>query len=48
VIGSVDTIGSGVAGWSAGQRVGFGWHGGNCGYCDACRRATHLPSKPKR
>jgi D-arabinose 1-dehydrogenase-like Zn-dependent alcohol dehydrogenase len=38
VIGSVDTIGSGVAGWSAGQRVGVGWHGGNCGYCDACRR----------
>ena len=38
VIGSVDAIGSGVAGWSAGQRVGVGWHCGNCGYCDACRR----------
>jgi len=38
VIGSVDAIGSGVAGWSAGQRVGVGWHGGNCGFCDACRR----------
>ena len=38
VIGSVDAIGSGVAGWSAGQRVGVGWQGGNCGYCDACRR----------
>ena len=38
VIGSVDAIGSGVAGWSAGQRVGVGWHGANCGYCDACRR----------
>ena len=38
VIGSVDAIGSGVAGWSASQRVGVGWHGGNCGYCDACRR----------
>jgi len=38
VIGSVDAIGSGVAGWSAGQRAGVGWHGGNCGYCDACRR----------
>jgi D-arabinose 1-dehydrogenase-like Zn-dependent alcohol dehydrogenase len=21
-----------------GQRVGVGWHGGNCGYCDPCRR----------
>jgi D-arabinose 1-dehydrogenase-like Zn-dependent alcohol dehydrogenase len=38
VIGTVDAIGSGVAGWTAGQRVGVGWHGGNCGYCDACRR----------
>src|SRR3954465_8417701 len=38
VIGIVNAIGSGVAGWSAGQRVGVGWHGGNCGYCDACRR----------
>jgi D-arabinose 1-dehydrogenase-like Zn-dependent alcohol dehydrogenase len=38
VIGAVDAIGSGVAGWTVGQRVGVGWHGGNCGYCDACRR----------
>jgi D-arabinose 1-dehydrogenase-like Zn-dependent alcohol dehydrogenase len=21
-----------------GQRVGVGWHGGQCGYCDVCRR----------
>jgi D-arabinose 1-dehydrogenase-like Zn-dependent alcohol dehydrogenase len=38
IIGIVDKVGAGVAGWSAGQRVGVGWHGGNCGYCDACRR----------
>jgi len=38
VIGIVDAIGSCVAGWPVGQRVGVGWHGGNCGYCDACRR----------
>jgi D-arabinose 1-dehydrogenase-like Zn-dependent alcohol dehydrogenase len=38
VIGAVDAIGAGVAGWQPGQRVGVGWHGGNCGYCDACRR----------
>ena len=37
VIGLIDAIGSGVAGWSVGQRVGVGWHGGNCGYCNACR-----------
>jgi len=38
VIGTVDAIGAGVAGWQPGGRVGIGWHGGNCGYCDACRR----------
>jgi D-arabinose 1-dehydrogenase-like Zn-dependent alcohol dehydrogenase len=38
VIGLVDAVGAGVAGWAVGQRVGVGWHGGNCGYCDACRR----------
>jgi D-arabinose 1-dehydrogenase-like Zn-dependent alcohol dehydrogenase len=37
VIGTVDAVGPGVAGWQPGQRVGVGWHGGNCGYCDACR-----------
>src|SRR5580704_13543391 len=37
VIGTVDAIGSSVSGWTVGQRVGVGWHGGNCGYCDACR-----------
>jgi len=25
--------------WKTGQRVGVGWHGGNCGYCDHCRRS---------
>lgn len=38
VIGTVDAIGSDVAGWAVRQRAGVGWHGGNCGYCDACRR----------
>lgn len=37
VIGVVDAVGVGVAQWKAGQRVGVGWHGGHCGYCDACR-----------
>ena len=36
--GRIDAIGANVRGWSDGQRVGVGWHGGNCGYCDACRR----------
>ena len=38
VIGVIDAVGKDVAGWSPGQRVGVGWHGGSCGYCDACRR----------
>src|SRR5436305_442829 len=42
IIGIVDAVGSGVAGWTTGQRVGVGWHGGHCGYCDKCRRAGVL------
>jgi D-arabinose 1-dehydrogenase-like Zn-dependent alcohol dehydrogenase len=38
VVGVVDAVGPGVARWVPGQRAGVGWHGGNCGYCDACRR----------
>ena len=38
VIGIVDAVGDGVKSWKNGQRVGVGWHGGNCGYCDHCRR----------
>src|SRR6266478_4339460 len=38
IIGVVDRVGDGVKPWKNGQRVGIGWHGGNCGYCDNCRR----------
>jgi D-arabinose 1-dehydrogenase-like Zn-dependent alcohol dehydrogenase len=38
VIGIVDAVGQGVARWKPGQRVGVGWHGGHCGYCDSCSR----------
>ncbi len=38
VVGVVDAVGPGVAGWTVGQRVGVGWHGGHCGRCDSCRR----------
>jgi len=37
VIGVVDAIGPEVHGWKPGARAGVGWHGGNCGYCRACR-----------
>ncbi|HEY8150988.1 MAG TPA: alcohol dehydrogenase [Vicinamibacteria bacterium] len=42
VAGIVDALGPGVAGWSVGDRVGVGWHGGHCGHCDACRRGDFL------
>jgi D-arabinose 1-dehydrogenase-like Zn-dependent alcohol dehydrogenase len=37
VIGVIDAIGPEVHGWREGERAGVGWHGGNCGYCRACR-----------
>jgi D-arabinose 1-dehydrogenase-like Zn-dependent alcohol dehydrogenase len=38
IAGVIDAVGDGVAAWTAGQRVGVGWHGGHCGYCESCRR----------
>ncbi|MGH8248537.1 MAG: alcohol dehydrogenase [Gammaproteobacteria bacterium] len=38
VAGTIDAIGAGVTGWTSGQSVGVGWHGGYCGRCDPCRR----------
>jgi D-arabinose 1-dehydrogenase-like Zn-dependent alcohol dehydrogenase len=40
VVGKIDALGSGVKAWKPGDRVGVGWHGGNCGYCDACRHGN--------
>lgn len=40
VVGVIDVVGEGVAGWTAGQRVGVGWNGGYCGYCENCRRGN--------
>ena len=42
VAGVIEALGAGVAGWTAGQRVGVGWHGGHCGYCDSCRRGDFV------
>jgi D-arabinose 1-dehydrogenase-like Zn-dependent alcohol dehydrogenase len=35
-VGIVDAVGANVPQWKPGQRVGVGWHGGHCGYCEAC------------
>lgn len=40
IVGLVDKLGEGAKGWTVGQRVGIGWHGGNCGYCHNCRRGN--------
>src|SRR6266852_5547456 len=42
VAGVIDAVGGGVAQWKIGQRVGVGWHGGHCGYCDSCRRGDFV------
>jgi D-arabinose 1-dehydrogenase-like Zn-dependent alcohol dehydrogenase len=43
VAGVIDALGpSGTAPWSVGQRVGVGWHGGHCAWCDRCRRGDFV------
>lgn len=37
VAGVVDTLGTEVRAFEAGQRVGVGWYGGHCAICAACR-----------
>ena len=39
VVGRIDALGSTVRGWAVGQRVGVGFLGGSCGYCEFCRDA---------
>jgi alcohol dehydrogenase, propanol-preferring len=36
-VGRLDALGPGVQGWKTGQRVGVGFLGGSCGYCEFCR-----------
>jgi D-arabinose 1-dehydrogenase-like Zn-dependent alcohol dehydrogenase len=42
IAGTLDAVGAGVEGWTAGQRVGVGWHGGHCGRCESCRRGDFV------
>jgi propanol-preferring alcohol dehydrogenase len=37
VVGRIEALGPGVQGWTVGQRVGVGFLGGSCGYCEYCR-----------
>jgi propanol-preferring alcohol dehydrogenase len=36
-VGRIDALGAYVQGWVVGQRVGVGFLGGFCGYCEFCR-----------
>ncbi len=41
VIGLIDAVGANIPPrWTVGERVGVGWNGGYCGYCDSCRRGN--------
>ena len=42
IAGVIDEVGDDVAVWKKGDRVGVGWHGGHCGYCESCRRGDFL------
>lgn len=48
IAGRVDAIGAGVNTWREGDRVGVGWHGGNCFECEACRRGDYLACEKGR
>ena len=42
VVGRIDALGSGVQGWAVSQRVGVGFLGGPCGYCEFCRNGDFV------
>jgi len=42
IAGVIDALGEGVPEWKPGQRVGVGWYGGHCGYCEPCRRGDFI------
>ncbi len=48
ISGRIDAVGTGVAPWKPGQRVGVGWHGGHCFVCEACRRGDFILCKNEK
>jgi D-arabinose 1-dehydrogenase-like Zn-dependent alcohol dehydrogenase len=42
IAGVIDEVGADVPVFKAGQRVGLGWHGGHCNYCNPCRRGDFI------
>jgi alcohol dehydrogenase/propanol-preferring alcohol dehydrogenase len=48
IAGVIDAMGEGVFGFSKGDRVGVGWHGGHDGTCDACLRGQFIHCVQRR
>jgi D-arabinose 1-dehydrogenase-like Zn-dependent alcohol dehydrogenase len=42
IAGVIDALGDDIKGWKEDERVGIGWHGGHCGYCESCRRGDFV------
>jgi len=42
VAGEIAEVGEDVQPWQVGHRVGVGWFGGNCGWCEPCRRGDFI------
>lgn len=43
IAGVIDAVGPDVPKqWAIGRRVGVGWFGGHCGYCEPCRRGDMI------
>ena len=48
IAGVIDAVGADVPEWRPGQRVGVGWYGGHCGYCEPCRRGDFVTCRNGR
>ncbi len=42
IAGVIEALGEDAWDWKVGDRVGVGWHGGNCFKCDPCRRGDFV------
>jgi propanol-preferring alcohol dehydrogenase len=45
IAGVIEKLGSDTQGWTVGQRIGVGWHGGHCGHCENCRHGDFVLCK---
>jgi alcohol dehydrogenase/propanol-preferring alcohol dehydrogenase len=48
IAGVIDAVGSEVPHWKRGQRVGIGWLGSYCSYCESCRRGSFVTCANQR